>query len=148
MRLPDEKYGYVLSSPVEKVGGAKQTVNRMLNGEWSKGPPGAAWRKTATVIKRGILVFRLNEDGVRELATAPRDDGDYWSLVRFELAPPFREVFPIDHKPAVLPAQYDGGRRRSGSTESCRPASNLPRGVRLALQDFGWKPHPPREWFL
>ncbi len=105
---PYKEYKYVLCSPGEKAGVVKQTANRMLNGEWREGPPGAAWPKTATAIKRGVLLFRLNEEGVRELAPFRRDDGDYWALVRSELATPFREAFPVGEGPTVLPSQYDG----------------------------------------
>lgn len=102
---PLSEYPYIVAIAGEE-GGARRAVGSLLAGDYRHLPRTLERSPVGIAVKQGVLLFRLNEIGLRELSTSRPEEGKIWALVRKELVDPFRRIFPEDDRPTPVPSRY------------------------------------------
>ncbi|MDQ3605882.1 MAG: hypothetical protein M3418_06830, partial [Gemmatimonadota bacterium] len=99
------KYEYVVAAEGtdDAVGRA---VRLLLHRVLERAVPDIRSSPVFVATDQGVLLFRRDETGVRELTSSRPDDDEVWALVRENLLPPFLAIFPLDRRPTAHPSPY------------------------------------------
>jgi hypothetical protein len=105
---PYGPFKYVLSGSDEFGERFSQAARLILKGRLFKDFGLGKARCIDVIAQQGVLLFRLQEDGAKELVLTRCDHGRYWALVRSDLSAAFAEAFPHEYRPKTYPSQYVG----------------------------------------
>lgn len=102
---PLDDFPYILDFD-DAEDGTRRAAESLLGGDCRRFPRALRQSPVRIAVEQGVLLFRPNEFGLRELATSRPEDGRIWALVRRDLVNPFRSIFPVSDRPTPVPSRY------------------------------------------